>query len=121
MLGDKNDLQILYLNDNNIGDDGACAVCVGLKYNDTLKTLSLNRNSIGAIGAGEIGLALLGGNNGLQTLYQDDTNIGDDGSGAICVGLKHNDTLVEIHLEGNSIGEDGSSQLRNVLNKPLTT
>jgi Ran GTPase-activating protein (RanGAP) involved in mRNA processing and transport len=58
LIQNGNSLFELNLNHNNIGDPGAVAIAEALKYNKKLNTLSLSHNNIGNIGIEHIGLSL---------------------------------------------------------------
>ena len=84
----------LYLNINNIGDDGATAVADALKHNTRLTALSLYKN-----------------------------NIGDNGATAVADALKHNTRLTALSLNHNPIHEKGLKMIGQALhaNRTLKT
>ena len=100
--------------------DGAAAVAELLKHGgDDIKIAFLQflDNKIGPRGCKALGDALSFGNNvSLSTLQLDHNDtIGDDGVGALCAGLRSNNTLKKLSLQYCKLGPDSGMPLRTVL------
>ena len=111
-------LEVFYLNENNIGYEGANAIAQVLETNKTLKLriLGLNKNNIGDEGAKAIATALTD-NTKLEALYLNENKIGDEGAKAIAQVLKTNKTLKLkiLGLNKNNIGDKGAKAIAQVL------
>ena len=103
-------IQILELSRNNIGDVGAAALALGLKFCINLQELRLINNKIGDDGAAALAQGLKSCNS-LQTLQLTINSIGADGATALAEGLKFFSNLRKLGLSDNSIGDDGAAAL----------
>jgi Ran GTPase-activating protein (RanGAP) involved in mRNA processing and transport len=133
-------LQSLNLGDNQIGDEGAAALCAGLTQSSdfdlitgvttktgdhALKRLNLSGNRIGDEGAKCLGL-MLGRNGTLTTLNVSNNLIGPRGAGCLCrcivtpVVRELNKTLTDLNVWGNPVGAPGAGQLSQALRKSAT-
>ena len=106
----------LYLSRNNIGDDGAKALAIGLQNNTTQLKLHLSNNKIGDNGAREFARLQ---NTALLELYLSRNNIGDDGAKALAIGLQNNTTQLKLHLSNNKIGDNGAREFARLQNTAL--
>jgi hypothetical protein len=109
-------LQELYMNNNNIGSDGAKALAGALYNLTSLHDLYLNNNNIGDDGAKALAGALQ--NNTSQTyfyLHLNNNNIGDDGAKALAGALQNKTKLLDLYLNNNNIGNDGAKALAGAL------
>ncbi|XP_019856063.1 PREDICTED: uncharacterized protein LOC109584685 [Amphimedon queenslandica] len=99
-LWTNNSLKILSLTRNSISDDGVIALAQSLKCNETLKYLHFSKNP-GITSASAESLAeLLCTNNTLSSLYLTrSTSIDTDGVVVLMESLKTNDTLEELWLD----------------------
>merc|ERR1712194_562130 len=103
-IGPNSSLEYLDLRDNNINQQGACALAATLKTNSALQRLSLALNSIGVDGA--LGLsAPLGAMRtvGLICLDLDFCDIRELGVQRLATALETNQTLEELNLANNGV------------------
>jgi hypothetical protein len=100
-------LQVIDLEENEIGDKGATAFAKALKTNTSLQEINLNDNRIGDEGAIAISEALKT-NSTLRKINLGHNEIGVESAIAIAEALKTNSTLREIDLAGNKIGDKGA-------------
>ncbi|KFQ69060.1 Protein NLRC3, partial [Phaethon lepturus] len=136
-------LTVLDLRSNSIGPTGAKALADALKKNQVLLSLnlqhhaikedgaadgdvapdihgclphlrSLQKNAIGAHGAGKIAEALKR-NRGLKELALSSNSVGDNGSVALAEALKVNHSLQSLDLQSNSISSAGVTALTAAL------
>ena len=113
-------LEVFYLNENNIGYEGANAIAQVLETNKTLKLriLGLNKNNIGDEGAKAIATALTD-NTKLEALYLNENKIGDEGAKAIAQVLK-TETLITLYLNENIISDEGAKAIAHELKRNIT-
>jgi Ran GTPase-activating protein (RanGAP) involved in mRNA processing and transport len=104
----------LWLQCNNIGDDGAKAIAEALKVNTVVTTLYLHNNSIGDEGAKAIAEALKV-NAVLTELWLQGSNICEDGAKAIAEALKVNAVVTTLVLYDNKIGPEGAKAIAEAL------
>jgi len=107
-------LEELYLNCNNVCQDGATAVASIINNNNTLKTLEINENNFGPSGSSIIMQALTN-NTSLKTLRMNDNAIDQDGAPAIAAFIANNSTLKELSISNNNFGPSGATIIANVL------
>jgi hypothetical protein len=135
----------LFIDFNDLGDDGVARLCSGLLLSKKLENLSLTYCNVGARGASELatrvlpnvtslknldlqgnfirnaGLAALGAaladNTSLETLNVSDNSVEDhvETVAAFRDGVLQNTTLQSINLGGNLIGEDCAKMLAEML------
>lgn len=115
-LGDAGNttLKSLDLDFNKIGDIGATELAEGIKVNNSLQSLDLHFNKISPAGAKAIQEALLV-NKCLLTLSLHGNHIGDAGARSIAESLQSNTTLQTLSLGKNGIGNDGATILAESL------
>ena len=94
------ELTVLDLSNNNIGDDGARAMSIALNSKNSLKQLILKANNITAYGVFKIS-EVLAKNKQLTLLDLSDNIIGDSGAKELAQCLKVNETLKELRLDSN--------------------
>ena len=99
-------LQVLCLNGNDLGDDGAIILAEGLKFHCSLQELYLSRNKISATGV----TALMRYACPLVTLGLSFNIIGDDGAREVAHKLKCK-SLMKLDLSKCGIGIDGAEAL----------
>jgi Ran GTPase-activating protein (RanGAP) involved in mRNA processing and transport len=97
----------LVLLGNQIGDRGAWSLGEALKVNKCLEEIVLERNSIGDEGARWIGDALIG-NRHLRVINLKLNNIGWEGARWISKSLELNSSLTCVNLNDNHIGIEGA-------------
>eukprot|EP00732_Lithocolla_globosa_P000401 Lithocolla_globosa_v1_NODE_120_length_6112_cov_229.957240.p1 type:complete len:1897 gc:universal NODE_120_length_6112_cov_229.957240:270-5960(+) len=101
-------LKHLNLGFNAICDEGARAIAVSLEHS-SLQYLSLECNRIGDDAAIAVGANL--GNSTLQHLNLSKNSIGVEGVKILASGLKKNSTLQQLDLHGNALGDGGANEL----------
>jgi Leucine-rich repeat (LRR) protein len=104
--------QELYLDDNNISDEGAKALAEALKVNTALQGLILDRNNISDEGAEALAEALKV-NTALQHLWLENNNISDEGAEALAEALKVNTALQGLYLDENEISDAVKQQIKS--------
>ena len=100
LLKDNKDnaLQILYLDGNRIGDEGATCLAEALQSNlCNLKELKLQKNNISDKGAKILAQALRE-NNSLETIDLKYNNIGHEGASCLMEALEKSSTLRKLRL-----------------------
>eukprot|EP00161_Ancyromonas_sigmoides_P009669 TRINITY_DN239_c1_g2_i3.p1 TRINITY_DN239_c1_g2~~TRINITY_DN239_c1_g2_i3.p1 ORF type:complete len:1507 (-),score=409.47 TRINITY_DN239_c1_g2_i3:10-4530(-) len=117
-------LTTLYLDDNEIEDEGASTIAEVLKVNASLNSFGLYNNTIGDVGASKIAEALKV-NASLTTLDLHTNSIGSKGASSIAEALnvnttfyysfKSNASLTSLDLSGNNIGPEGASSFAEAL------
>ena len=103
-------LQVLRLNGNGLGDDGAIILAEGLKFHSSLQELDLSMNKISATGV----TALMHSACPLQTLCLSFNNIGDDGATEVAHKLKCK-SLMKLDVLDCGIGIDGAEALADAI------
>jgi Ran GTPase-activating protein (RanGAP) involved in mRNA processing and transport len=99
------------LSDNNIGDEGAMWLQLGLSGNPTLKTLLLPRTSMTATGVKAIG-TLIGECPNIETVVVSSSTVDSDGlKGEFCDGLAKNKSLKSLYLAVCRLGDKGIAPL----------
>jgi len=89
-----------------------------LTNNSTLTSLDLSFNQISDLGVRSLTQVLLPNqNSSLKILYLSKNGISDDGAKYLSEMLQTNQTLTELWLSNNEIGNRGVKQLANVLAK----
>ena len=107
-------LQRLYLDNNQISDEGATALAQAMKGNTTMQELYLGHNQISDEGATALAQALKG-NTTLQQLYLGSNQISDEGATALANAMKGNTTLQQLSLYNNQISDEGATALANAM------
>ncbi|CAF2535982.1 unnamed protein product [Rotaria sp. Silwood2] len=110
----KNHCKRIRLRDNNITSLGALTLAEGLKNNMTLESLDLRNNFISDLGVKSLALAII--NSNLKTLNLESNGITTEGAQYLAQMLKNNQTLTELYLSKNHLGDRGVELLANVLN-----
>eukprot|EP01012_Entosiphon_sulcatum_P022805 TRINITY_DN2778_c0_g1_i1.p1 TRINITY_DN2778_c0_g1~~TRINITY_DN2778_c0_g1_i1.p1 ORF type:complete len:694 (-),score=121.13 TRINITY_DN2778_c0_g1_i1:38-2119(-) len=95
-------LQVLQLDDNQIGKKGVVQLCMRLERNGVLHSLNLDRTQMGREGAIALSVVLHKKSYWLA-LSCAGNNIGNDGIKHICLSLKGLNTLRELDLSENDI------------------
>ncbi|KAL3913229.1 MAG: hypothetical protein SGILL_006572 [Bacillariaceae sp.] len=125
-LGSNSIVQYLYIEGNQIGNDGAAALANllvqqgsnGHNSNVPLQEVFLGANRIQAEGAKALAESLFK-NKHLSKLYLEGNNIGLDGANAFSLVLEElrGDTaLKNLFADNNNIGKEGSKRLAKALN-----
>lgn len=126
----KENLKGLYLNVNNLGDEGCKYLAVALKNNKHLEDLALSSNNIGVVGISSL-CKVLESHQEIKTLdfgYSPSTKvlgakanyIGDEGIDAICDLIKKNKSLRVLNLLKTNITELGLEKLLEALENNTT-
>lgn len=121
-------VQLLYLEGNQVGNDGAVALSELMKKQSSLpsprenglREVFLGANQIQSEGAKAIA-ATLYSNKVLSKLYLEGNNIGLEGADAFSIVLEElrGDTaLKNLYVDNNNIGKEGSKRLAKALNSP---
>jgi Ran GTPase-activating protein (RanGAP) involved in mRNA processing and transport len=117
-LKDTN-LRYLFVEGNQIGDQGAIAISNLLKNIDSkLEEVFLGANQVTAEGAISIS-SCLEDNKTVNKIYLEGNNIGIVGADAFSTALEEldgNTGLRNLFVDNNNIGKDGSKRLANALN-----
>lgn len=93
-------VQQLYLEGNQVGDEGAAALA---KLLEEQATALLQKDGDGSTSMG------------LREIFLGANGIGPDGAKALANSLRHNQTLSKLYLEGNHIGLEGANAFSSVL------
>jgi Ran GTPase-activating protein (RanGAP) involved in mRNA processing and transport len=107
-------LASIYLDSNDIYEQGALAISEALKVNSSLTLLSLGGNFLHDTGACSIAEALKV-NSSLTFLSLENNGIHDDGAFEIADAFKENLSLTALHLHCNVIGYNGALALAKEL------
>jgi Ran GTPase-activating protein (RanGAP) involved in mRNA processing and transport len=99
-------LESLYLNENNIGPEGAAYISELLKDHPTITELDLEQNCLGADGVAYIG-EMLAKNKTLLKLDLTNNKIGDWGAQSLGQGLITNSSLEKLEVDDNGISDAG--------------
>jgi hypothetical protein len=106
----------LWLFGNQITSQGASILAPSLVNNSILKSLDLSFNQISNLGVQSLTQALLPNKNcSIKILQLSKNGISDDGAKYLSEMLKTNQTLTELWLSDNEIGNSGVKQLMNTL------
>jgi hypothetical protein len=108
----------LWLYGNKITSQGLSILASSLTNNSTLTSLDLSFNQISDLGVRSLTQVLLPDqNSSLKILYLSKNGISDDGAKYLSEMLQTNQTLTELWLSNNEIGNRGVKQIANVLAK----
>uniref|UniRef100_A0A6B2L9A5 Uncharacterized protein n=1 Tax=Arcella intermedia TaxID=1963864 RepID=A0A6B2L9A5_9EUKA len=120
-LKSNNSLRTLELSKNSIGSDGVASLFQALQSNSTLTSLSLSFNNIEDYGMTSISQALQASNT-LTYLDIHSNCLGDTGISLISDGLKLNSSLISLNISGNMFGDAGAQAIATALscNSTLT-
>jgi Ran GTPase-activating protein (RanGAP) involved in mRNA processing and transport len=110
----KNRCQRIRLRDNNITHQGAVILAEGLNNNHTLESLDLRNNYISDLGVQSLSLAII--HSKLKTLNLESNGITAEGAEYLANMIKHSQTLTELYLSKNHLGDRGIELLANALN-----
>lgn len=113
-LKDNSSLVELSLWGQDIGERGAQALAEALAHNQTLQMLDLDRTCLTDQGAIALAQALEH-NSSVYSLRLSNNAISDAGAQALAHTLQHNQTLRTLLLNGNALGEDGATVLIDAL------
>ena len=109
-------LDTLCLDDNQIGDDGATALAKLLEIH-ALISLDLSSNQIGDKGATDLAKALKSSYTLLITLNFGKNQITNIGAKALAEALESNDTLRDLYLDSNQVGDEGANALLDIMDE----
>ena len=109
-------LKWINLSGNNIRDKGAKHIADALKVNNSLERIWLLRNNIGVEGAKYLSGAL-NVNTSLKTFYLNGNNIRDEGAKHVAKAFKVGNLLKVVYLTNNKIGDEGEQLLRDAWRK----
>ena len=109
-------LQVLHLDDTQIGDEGVAALAAALPGNGMLQTLRINHNQFGDAGAKALAEAIKASGPTLTELRLNHNRIGDDGIYALAEAYKVNRALVAVYLGENAFGSAARQAITKVLN-----
>jgi Ran GTPase-activating protein (RanGAP) involved in mRNA processing and transport len=110
----KNRCKRIRLRDNNITSQGASILSEGLNHNTTLESLDLRNNYISDLGVQSLSLAIMHSN--LKTLNLESNGITAEGAQYLAQMIKNNQTLTELYVSKNHLGDRGVELLSNALN-----
>jgi len=114
-LAGKENLAIVNLSGNKIGDEGAKAIAEGLSAEGlNVPHLELGNNQIGNDGAAALG-KFLESNKSVSKVYLNNNQIGDVGAAAIAAGITNNGKVSVLDLSNNKIGAAGALAIRELL------
>jgi len=102
------------LNHTRIDDIGAFAIADAIKQSNSLATLNLSLNSIGATGASSIADATKQSKS-LTALYFGGNAISDFGAAAIADAIKKSTSLMAVDLSCNRINDVGASAIADAM------
>jgi Ran GTPase-activating protein (RanGAP) involved in mRNA processing and transport len=100
---------------NDIGPEGADALCQGLEANPTVVRLYLEGNVLGDTGASSVARFLRVPECPVQQLFLGANQIGPVGAKHLASVLATNKRLTKLYLEGNSIREEGADAFTKAL------
>ncbi|CAF4451354.1 unnamed protein product [Rotaria socialis] len=110
----KNRCKRIRLRDNHITSLGALTLAEGLNNNMVLESLDLRNNYVSDLGVKYLALSII--NSNLKTLNLESNGITTEGAQYLAQMLKNNQTLTELYLSKNHLGDRGVEWLTNVLN-----
>ncbi|CAF3860722.1 unnamed protein product [Rotaria magnacalcarata] len=110
----KNRCKRIRLRDNHITSLGALTLAEGLNNNMVLESLDLRNNYVSDLGVKYLALSII--NSNLKTLNLESNGITTEGAQYLAEMLKNNQTLTELYLSKNHLGDRGVKWLTNVLN-----
>ncbi len=103
-------LVMLDVGQNQIGVEGARAICRALYRSRELRELRLYNNALGVKGAEEV-RGLLESNRSITSMSLSENQFGDAGAAEIAKGLGRTRTLAVLDLNENQIAEVGATSL----------
>jgi len=104
---------VLYLGDNNIGDEGAKCIADVLAVNKSLQDIDLSSNNINLEGAKYLADALKE-NDTLKELAIDKNNIGNGGAAKLAEALQFNHSIKTLELDFNNISVHDDPMMREM-------
>lgn len=105
----------LYIKNSNIQDDILGGILApGLKQMTNLRSLIIDNNKIGAVGAQALAEGLIV-NTTLKLLDISNNNIGDEGAIALAKALENKEEFTTLTITNNNIGVEGGKALANAL------
>eukprot|EP00939_MAST-03C_sp_MAST-3C-sp1_P003956 g3956.t1 len=111
-------IEVLGLQSNNLGADGARKVCSTLRFMPRLRRLNMSANAIGVSGAMSLGDALTKNScPELEHLYLYANKLQNEGVTALSWALPHIPKLVRFNLSSNEIGVTGARALARTLSR----
>lgn len=123
-LHDNNTVTDLDLSFNNIDDAGVATIARLMKFNKSIRRISLQGNSIGSDGATKLAESLSeagGGGGGVEVLNLNFNPIGEGGGQEIAKMLRHNNTLKILDLGNTELGMKSLVSLASSLNEANRT
>jgi Ran GTPase-activating protein (RanGAP) involved in mRNA processing and transport len=111
-------IELLYLEGNQIQDEGVQALADLLVQKTKIRELYLGANQISSNGAKALAQSLYQ-NKLVSKVYLEGNNIGLEGANAfstVLEDLKGDTALKNLYVDNNNIGKDGSKRLANALN-----
>lgn len=107
MLQSNTSLERLWLGDNNLSDEGVCAIAAGLHDNLTLVWLDVSSNSVGDGGMRALAL-LLRNKSTLQVLDVHDNRVTDEGAKFLARDLSPESRLHTLNMSANLLTNGGA-------------
>uniref|UniRef100_A0A8C0Y9E4 Uncharacterized protein n=1 Tax=Cyprinus carpio carpio TaxID=630221 RepID=A0A8C0Y9E4_CYPCA len=113
-------LEILWLSDCGVTDEGCSALTSALRSNPShLRYLDLSGNKLGASGVNLLSDLLKDPRCKLEILWLSDCGVTDEGCAALASALRSNPShLRELYLTGNKLGASGVKLLSDLKNDP---
>lgn len=109
----KNHCKRLRLRDNRITCDGAAVLADGLHKNTTLESFDLRNNEISDVGVQHLAPAISSSH--IKTLNLESNQISAQGAQHLAKMLQDNDTLTELYLSKNHLGDHGVQLIADAL------
>ncbi|CAB9516083.1 Ribonuclease inhibitor [Seminavis robusta] len=114
-IASSQDLQEIYICENQIGDAGVLALCQGLKDNQSVCKLDLRSNDIGVEGALAL-QELVKHTKSLKALYLANNDLGNVGTEALVSGLQDDGCVLErLDISENNIDSTGAKAVAGML------
>ena len=99
-------IQDISLFSNGISDEGAKELANSIaKTNAPITVIGLSYNKIGDEGAKALANSIIATASPIQTIRLSRNQIGDEGATAIETGLRYNDTITDVRLDGNYVSQ----------------
>ncbi|XP_072530646.1 ran GTPase-activating protein 1a isoform X2 [Salminus brasiliensis] len=109
------ELRVLNLNDNTFTKKGAIAMAQALKHLRSVQVINFGDCLVRSEGAVAIAEALKEGLPILKELNLSFGEIAEEAAVAVAKAVKHKDQLEKLDLNGNSFGEEGCQNLRELM------
>ncbi|XP_016114949.1 NACHT, LRR and PYD domains-containing protein 3-like [Sinocyclocheilus grahami] len=113
-------LEILWLSDCGVTDEGCAALASALRSNPShLRELNLSGNKIGDLGVKRLCAGLEDRHCKLEKLWLNDCGVTDEGCAALASALRSNPShLRQLYLTGNKLGKSGVKLLSDLKDDP---